>query len=409
MKKHTLYLFNFLFAGLLLTTSCSKDDPDDPPSPVAKLETYTFKRNGKTSVDHSGQDARLDMLSEIEAKVKKAATEELDATKLKEMYGGKGFTDAALNSSGKQLKDKTFKNHQAYYDKYLEIMADLSKLRRGASGAKAFEANKAAGYVQRSTSSPVKDVMVNALGLEVGQMLVKGIMGSTFYYQIVGEGGYLEKVINAANDKVVDGKNYTLKEHYFDEAFGYIGFPHDYLTKTAEFAAGKYYRFWAKYIHSRGAAGIKGVDKSGKLVSDNIAKTIFKAFIAGRKAIVDKKDDVLKEQIDVIRRNLEKVTFAQALSYVNKGQDEKYKDDIGTQLHNYSEAVAFSAAPEYIKDAQYKKVTTLAAILKGLVFDKRSIDLTKLDSGPVVYGSVNVADMIKPYVEEIQKLYPDLK
>ena len=407
MNKEVHILSGILSVIFLVLFSCSKSELDEISSDDKVPTTYVFERNGKTSVDHSGQDTRLDMLSALEVKVKKAPTELLDATKLKEMYLGQGFATASLNESSKQLKNKTFSSHAAYYEAYLDQIAELSKLRRGATDAKEYKSSLNEGYVQRTTKDPKKDIMVNYLGLQTVQMFVKGLMGSCFLYQVAGERGYLDKVLEAPNE-VVEGKNYTMKEHYFDEAFGYIGLPHDYKTSTfREEDDNKYYRFWAKYINSRGKAGIKGVDKDGSLTDDNIAETIFKAFIIGRKAIVDNKDEALKDQIAVIRRNLEKVSFAQALYYIKKGQDEKYKDDLGTQLHNYSEAVAFLAAPEYIKSPQYKSQDQMEHRLKELVLDKREIKV--FNSGPSVDGTLTNASFIKLYTDDIKALYSDLK
>jgi len=46
--------------------SCSNDDDSNPSTQTYDIpETYTFERNNSTSVDYSGQNARILMLQEM--------------------------------------------------------------------------------------------------------------------------------------------------------------------------------------------------------------------------------------------------------------------------------------------------------------------------------------------------------
>lgn len=343
----------------LVVGACSKEE-EKTEEKMSVPKHYIFERDGKTSVDHSGQDVRLDMLEQMETKVKSAPKATVSQDELVMMYAGSGFSgkgtvsEVDLSASGKQLKNKTYTAAQPWFDFWLDIVAKISNLRQGSTGKQLAEEGKP-GYITRTSKTPQKDIMVDHNGIERGQTFVKGVMGACFAYQALGDGGYLDKVLEAANEKVEDRKNYTKKEHYFDEAFGYIGFPHDY-PDTKDFEEDKHpkARYWAKYIDGRGEAGIKGVDKDGKATAENINVALMKAFVAGRTAIVNKDDATLKTQIAIIRKNFEKATLAQALYYIDKAQ--KATTDKGNRHHYYSEALVFLSNVQYVKNAKYLTV-----------------------------------------------------
>ena len=56
--------FALLFATLFTAVSCSDND-DNQSNSVETPATYTFLRNGITSVDYGGQSSRLLMLEEM--------------------------------------------------------------------------------------------------------------------------------------------------------------------------------------------------------------------------------------------------------------------------------------------------------------------------------------------------------
>ncbi|WP_395078014.1 DUF4856 domain-containing protein, partial [Flavobacterium sp.] len=104
-----------LFSSSIFIASCSNDNEDTPvvTPPTAGYSvpiTYTFDRNSATTVDFSGQSTRILMLDEMSNYVKTQATSSLvvDNTLLQSMFTNtnNAFSIAALNTSGKQLKDK---------------------------------------------------------------------------------------------------------------------------------------------------------------------------------------------------------------------------------------------------------------------------------------------------------------
>ena len=102
--------------------------PNDPTNPywnagcIPVPSTYTFDRMGQSTVSYGGQTARLQMAVELYGSFSSASEAEL-----LEMYNdGTGFSDPALNSSGKKLGNKTASYH---YSSLVKPMFDamLSK------------------------------------------------------------------------------------------------------------------------------------------------------------------------------------------------------------------------------------------------------------------------------------------
>ena len=87
--------FALLFATLFTAVSCSDND-DNQSNSVETPATYTFLRNGITSVDYGGQSSRLLMLEEMGNYIKnqeshhskKSFGEEYD--KIKKVFEKKG-------------------------------------------------------------------------------------------------------------------------------------------------------------------------------------------------------------------------------------------------------------------------------------------------------------------------------
>jgi hypothetical protein len=110
LKK--VLLSTLVVTGLIIT-SCSNDDMpiQDQTTNYTVPSTYTFERSSNTTVDFSGQSSRLLMLEEMGNTIKTAATNgtEVNQSVLTQMYSNSNnaFLNTALNTSGKQLKDKT--------------------------------------------------------------------------------------------------------------------------------------------------------------------------------------------------------------------------------------------------------------------------------------------------------------
>jgi hypothetical protein len=320
----------FLAALATLTFSCdvssSSDDSIDAP------DNYEFSRNGASSVAYPGQTARLDMLAEIDSYVGQGDDGEiLSEQQFLNMFSNSdGNGGTYFSYTEKQLRNKTFAPDldQNLFEDIFARAASASE--QGNAGVRA--SNGVAGLIERENSG--SDILVSENGREFGQLIEKGLMGAVFYNQIFNEYLTDQKIgPNVENETTEEGENYTTKEHHFDEAFGYFGAPVDFESDWPDERAGEL-RFWADY--SNGADDDLGLN--------NI---IMDAYIQGRTAIVNKNQDALNEQVDVLYKNLELLTAATAVHYINSTLQHLSNGDRGEALHTLSEAWAFVNAIKY--------------------------------------------------------------
>ena len=193
--------------------------PNDPTNPywnagcIPVPSTYTFDRMGQSTVSYGGQTARLQMAIELYGSFSSASEAEL-----LEMYNdGTGFSDPALNSSGKKLGNKTASYH---YSSLVKPMFDamLSKQANVVMPAVNAGTIAAPGIAGEYTGAGGRSVKVDEKGFELNQTFIKGMIGALCVDQIVN--GYLSpsKLDPADNDPSGLGAGeYTTMEHYWDE------------------------------------------------------------------------------------------------------------------------------------------------------------------------------------------------
>lgn len=351
-----------LSTGLLVTllgfTACeTTGDNKDYTTPT----TYSEFEN----VDYSGQTERLDMLAEITTYMKTAHTSgaaALDATKLKDMYANINaqFSDADLSASTKKIRSKTVSTEQAKFDTYMDAIATASTSTNMAAS------NGQAGIM--TTNDGGKSYLVNDKGVELTQIIEKGLMGACFYYQ--GTSVYLGtgKIDDADNEVVVAGKG-TDREHHWDEAFGYFGAPEDFPTNTTNL------RYWAKYSNTVNSTYA-------------INQTIMDAFLKGRAAISNSDADARDEAIAAVRKNWELILGGAALHYLNKGiANMGASGDAAAKHHALSEAYAFIMGLKYGTGASTISTADVDKILVDafgsadpLMADLYATDSTKLEA-----------------------------
>ncbi|MBD81209.1 MAG: DUF4856 domain-containing protein [Crocinitomicaceae bacterium] len=370
MRK--ISFWTIIIVALATFSSCKKEGCTDPEAtnynseakkndnsctyttPTTPIPTsYNFTRNGASTVSFSGQTDRMNMLDEMVTYLKTANTPgtALDADKLKNMYANANnpFTDANLNSSTKNLKSKTAGGDvtiQGLYESYMDAIATIST---GTSAGKYDGANGTAGVVQSGT----KAYLFNDKGVELTQFIEKGLMGACFYHQITNIYLGADKM-NADNEAIVDGKNYTTMEHYWDEAFGYF-------TNSTTFPTdGKLY--WAEYSDKRNA-------------QLNSNKTLLEAFIKGRVAIIDKDLTARDAQIVIIRKELERVAIATAVNYLNAAKSNLADDCL--RNHELSEAVMFMDAIKYGFDPAFSstEIEQMKATIGNNFYEVKSTDI----------------------------------
>ena len=341
-KKHFLALVAFSTFFI----SCSNDDDTNPSTQTYDIpETYTFERNNLTSVDYSGQNARILMLQEMGDYYKTQGTAgiAIDATVLNNMYSNTGnpFSIADLNSSGKQLKDKT----AASVD-YFNLLfgggttAEQVSVRaffetQFTEGVNASQGNNASAGVAGKYLDGSSVRLFAANGLEPQQVLLKGMMGASFMDQIVNTYLSVNKldagtnVIDNTNKIVESGKNYTTMEHNWDEAYGYI--------YGADDAANNSYKFWSSYINQVNA------DSDFNTVRADIDL----AFRKGRAAIVANDYTTRDEQIAIIKEKIAIVPAVRAVYYLQDGKAKLVTDNGAKAFHALSEAYGFIMSLRY--------------------------------------------------------------
>lgn len=305
MKNYILpiALFSTITIGL---HSCKKEDTKKS---YEVPTTYNFD-----SVDYSGQTYRLDMLTELLNEVKKANTAGVVVTaqRLKEMYSNTNapFADATLNTSGKQLKDKTFATEQAVIEALFDgVEAASSAGQTGSDGV--------AGIVGTR--------LFDADGIEYKESIEKGLYGSLIYYQICE--------VYLSSSKIGSSIAKKDRQHHWDEAFGYYGVPKDFPTNKNGI------RFLGKYGNDRDA-----------LISIN--SKVMNAYLKGRAAINNDDNDEVVKQAAIVKEAIESVIVATAIHYLNEANVGFGNDN--TRNHTLSE---FRGLLKALKFNSSKKIT----------------------------------------------------
>ncbi|MGB0657260.1 MAG: DUF4856 domain-containing protein [Flavobacteriaceae bacterium] len=317
------------------------NDDDDMMVAVSTPETYSFSRDGNSTVSFSGQTTRIQMANEIINRMKDFSATE---TTLHNMFSNKNnsFSNEALNSSSKNVKSKT----AASKDFFESNAAGSAAVRADFEGwltaqvDEVFPAQNTvasegiAGQIADGSSTRY----VNAKGLEYNQAFNKSLIGALMVDQILNN--YISTSVldagsnkdNNNNDVVVDGKGYTNMEHKWDEAYGYLyGTSADKANPNATIGSDD--SFLNKYL--------------GKVDSDSdfsgIAQTIFEAFALGRAAIVAKDYTLRDAQTAILRENISQVVAVRAVYYLQQGKNLLAAEtpDYGAAFHDLSEGYGF--------------------------------------------------------------------
>lgn len=327
MKNH-ITLLSLLSIVLLSLSACQNTDGLTYTIPT----TYNFE-----NVDYSGQTARLNMLTELSTYAKSANTtgsNQLSATAMLNMYRNtnNAFSDPALNSSTKQLKDKISIDLQDDFESYITAQETTSL-----STNQVAVANQA-GIA--TSNDGTQSFLLNANGVELAQIIEKGIATACFYYQstVVYLG---ETKMNVDNRAVTTGKG-TNMEHHWDEAFGYFGAPIDFPSNINNL------ELWAEYSN-----------KVNAVLGSN--SKIMNAFLKGRAAISAEDYDVRDEARTTIKAEWEVTVAAIAISYLNDAKANA--NDPALCYHYLTEAYAFimglkHGATKTISDTDINNILT---------------------------------------------------
>lgn len=338
------YLLMLLTITLLFTACGPEPVEPDYNAPA----TYTFERNGETSVSFSGQTDRILMATELIDAMKDFS---ISSLKLKEMFRNEGengedvspFADEGLNSSTKSIKSKVAASKDFFAANTTESSEKKADFE---SWIDAFvteivpEENSIASPGNAGQIADGSSIRyVNAKGLEYNQAVNKSLIGALMVDQILNNYLSTEVLDEATNitdnnsDNVVEGKNYTTMEHKWDEAFGYLfGTSVDASIPLDDLEADS---FLNKYL-SR-------VNDDADF--NNYAQNIFDAFKLGRAAIVNKDYETRNQQAEILRELISKVIAIRAVYYLQAGKNAIPTDGdpnlFGTAFHDLSEGYGF--------------------------------------------------------------------
>ncbi|SMD31892.1 protein of unknown function [Reichenbachiella faecimaris] len=323
--------FSKIYIGILFgVTLVSCSDDDTTPS-IQTPDTYTFTRDGASTVSFSGQTTRIAMTHELGTAIK---DETKSKAELLAMFdhaeGDADFSDADLNASDKNIRSKTAASSDYFSDNATdaaEIKAQIDTW-IGNQHDEVFpqwEASASAGMAGQMADG-TSTRYVSAEGIEYNQVIAKSLIGALFADQILNNylsNSVLDESTNVEdNDAEVlaEGKTYTTMEHKWDEAYGYV------YGGTDDDPS-----YLLNYIGS--------VD--GNENYTGIAKTIEDAFILGRAAIVAKNYTVRDTQVEIIRENVSKVIAVRAVHYLQGGKDLLETQEFGGAFHDLSEGLGF--------------------------------------------------------------------
>ena len=236
----------FALCIVFFATGCDSSGMEEEQ--LETPDTYSFMRNGESSVSYSGQTDRLNMVAEMKSYLGQGdAGEVISEDALLAMFtneGGNGGGNFSFTSD-RQLADKTFAPDRDA-NLFEGIFADAAAAsQNGANGVMASDGT--AGLIERADGGTI---LVDANGREFTQLVEKGLMGAVFYNQIYNVYLTDDRIGSSVeNEELEDGENYTTMEHHWDEAFGYFAAPIDFTSPWSEDEDGAL-RFWANYSNT---------------------------------------------------------------------------------------------------------------------------------------------------------------
>ncbi|MEO0896982.1 MAG: DUF4856 domain-containing protein [Bacteroidota bacterium] len=325
--------------------------------PIDEPSTYTFTRDGQSTVSFSGQTTRIKMATELSSSMKDF--DNATAESLLEKYrnetatGGDAnpFSDTELNDSDKSVKSKTAASRDFFSSNTTDAAAIKADFESwiNAQVSEVFPAKDqvatAGNPGQLADGSSVR--YVSSQGLEYDQMVTKSLIGALMADQALNNylgTAVLDEASNVEdndNDVVADGKSYTNMEHKWDEAYGYLyGTSQDAANPNATIGADD--AFLNKYI-----GRVEGdTDFAG------IAATIYDAFKLGRAAIVASDYEERNKQAEIIRENVSKVIAIRAVYYLQQAKSGLFAPtpDYGGAFHDLSEGLGFIYSLQFTRE-----------------------------------------------------------
>lgn len=320
---------------LSLFVSCDNESNVNIEKQVEVPDTYVFTRGGESTVSYVGQTTRLEMTASL---MEKLNIENVSSSSLLSMFNeGTGFSDAALNSSGKKLGNKT----AAYGDASVQPKIEGFLTEYAEDVSTNFSTDAAAGVAGSHTGAGGRTVRINGKGMELNQVFAKSLIGALVMDQVAH--GYLSasKIGDAVdNDATALGAGeYTPMEHHFDEGFGYVYGQEANITEAATPAGSGV--LYAKYL--------KKVNISEEV---GLATEIYDAFKKGRAAIVANDSELRDAQAEIIKIKMSRVILHKAAYYLRGAAEAKAASsiDYADYFHGLSEGYGFVLSLQFTYD-----------------------------------------------------------
>ena len=390
--------FKFLACSLMIITisSCDKDNNNDPIIPnIDAPETYSFQRNGESTVSYSGQTTRLEQADELYAALNSA---ESTAAGLDLMFNGSdgssaGFANELLNGTSKIIGSKTASSTLAgsatTKERFNQYITDFAS-----NVAPNWNMDAAPGMPGSITSPDGGSTyQINAVGQELDQLFFKGLIGAFTLDQIVNN--YIHpnqldsgtRIDDNDNGVLSDGKPYTDMEHKWDEGFGYLygqeGDLDDVGATVGSAPAGSG-NLLMKYF--------KKVNQEGGY-EPGIGQTVYDAFIMGRTAIVNRDYDLREAQADIIQVELSKVIGYYAIHYLNDYLAKVEEGNIAKAHHSLSEAYGFILSLQFTNNGNDEPYMSKGDVEYFL--DNYFADFHNIDANYITAPGQGMIDVIK--------------
>lgn len=245
------------------------------------------------------------------------------------------YTTAQLNTSVFQLRNATgvSANQFSVWKTFQGFFSSIDVASLGINDtAKAGVAGRA--YAKPNASGAVSRYLLDNQGVEMSQMIQKGLMGA-FQYDYIANVLLSDASLGSAeNHKLVAGKNYTELEHNWDVAFSLFTTNRVYgITATDGSSSGE--RYLGSYTREYGNSAFG---------SDFLK--IHPAFLKGRAAIVNNDLVEAKAQATIIKTILEKVMARAGAEYIKKWS---LNEDLAAGKHQLSEGLGFVYSLRFCK------------------------------------------------------------
>jgi len=388
--KNTFSLLILLF----ITISCAKEDATIEYRTIEKIievevpgetitetvivnnplapDSYSFTRDGVSTVYYTGQSARLEMAKELGSALN---TSSFTETQINTMFNdGNGFTNSTLDTSGKKVGNKT--GASTYSSATIKPLFDGWITDATSNVFPAWNSDASAGVAGQITDADGgRTVRVNSKGLELNQVFMKGLIGAFAADQIINNYLTNSKLDGAKDDNDAGVLHYTSPnateanvtkmEHYWDEGFGYL-YGLDNQTYP-ELGKGVLLN---KYL-------IKVEDDE-----PGVAKKIYDAFALGRAAIVAKNYTLRDEQAQIVKAELSKVIGYKAAYYLRSGGAKKTAGKTADAFHALSEGYGFILSLQFTQDQDgvpYMTNTEVNSMLSELMAGNGLWDRTEAE------------------------------